>query len=44
MGVESHNLYTADVTRTLPVDGTFTKLQRDLYTSSTTRRRPASPR
>ena len=31
MGVESHNLYTADVTRTLPVDGTFTKLQRDLY-------------
>ncbi len=32
MGVESHNLYTADVTRTLPVDGTFTKLQRDLYT------------
>ena len=32
MGVESHNLYTADVTRTLPVDGTYTKLQRDLYT------------
>jgi Xaa-Pro aminopeptidase len=31
MGVESHDLYTADVTRTLPVDGTFTKLQRDLY-------------
>ena len=24
MGVEGHNLYTADVTRTLPVDGTFT--------------------
>ncbi|NYJ00440.1 Xaa-Pro aminopeptidase [Nocardioides thalensis] len=32
MGVEGHNLYTADVTRTLPVSGTFTQLQRDLYT------------
>ncbi len=32
MGVEGHHLYTADVTRTLPVDGTFTPLQRDLYT------------
>jgi len=32
MGVEGKNLYTADVTRTLPVDGTFTTLQRDLYT------------
>jgi Xaa-Pro aminopeptidase len=31
MGVEGKNLYTADVTRTLPVDGTFTTLQRDLY-------------
>ncbi|KRF18002.1 Xaa-Pro aminopeptidase [Nocardioides sp. Soil797] len=31
MGVEGHNLYTADVTRTLPVNGTFTPLQRDLY-------------
>jgi Xaa-Pro aminopeptidase len=31
MGVEGHNLYTADVTRTLPVDGTFTSLQRELY-------------
>ncbi len=31
MGVEGPNLYTADVTRTLPVDGTFTQLQRDLY-------------
>ncbi|WP_346766632.1 aminopeptidase P family protein [Nocardioides sp. JQ2195] len=31
MGVEGHNLYTADVTRTLPVNGTFTTLQRDLY-------------
>jgi Xaa-Pro aminopeptidase len=31
MGVEGHNLYTADVTRTLPVDGTFTQLQRELY-------------
>lgn len=32
MGVEGNNLYTADVTRTLPVSGTFTALQRDLYT------------
>ena len=31
MGVEGRNLYTADVTRTLPVDGRFTTLQRDLY-------------
>jgi Xaa-Pro aminopeptidase len=31
MGVEGHHLYTADVTRTLPVDGTFTPLQRELY-------------
>jgi Xaa-Pro aminopeptidase len=31
MGVENRNLYTADVTRTLPVDGTFTPLQRELY-------------
>ena len=31
MGVEGHNLYTADVTRTLPVDGTYTPLQRELY-------------
>ncbi|MDX6301207.1 MAG: Xaa-Pro aminopeptidase [Nocardioidaceae bacterium] len=32
MGVEGNNLYTADVTRTLPVDGTYTAVQRDLYT------------
>jgi Xaa-Pro aminopeptidase len=31
MGVEGHNLYTADVTRTLPVDGRFTDTQRHLY-------------
>jgi Xaa-Pro aminopeptidase len=31
MGVEGHNLYTADVTRTLPIDGRFTDLQRNLY-------------
>jgi Xaa-Pro aminopeptidase len=31
MGVEGKNLYTADVTRTLPVNGRFTPLQRDLY-------------
>jgi Xaa-Pro aminopeptidase len=32
MGVEGRNLYTADVTRTLPVSGTYTQVQRDLYT------------
>jgi Xaa-Pro aminopeptidase len=31
MGVEGHELYTADVTRTIPVDGTYTPLQRELY-------------
>lgn len=31
MGVENRNLYTADVTRTLPVSGTFTPLQRQVY-------------
>ncbi|MCB8956920.1 MAG: aminopeptidase P family protein [Nocardioides sp.] len=31
MGVENRSLYTADVTRTLPVDGRFTDLQRELY-------------
>ncbi len=31
MGAEASTLYTADVTRTLPVDGRFTPLQRDLY-------------
>lgn len=30
-GVETRTLYTADVTRTLPVDGTFTPLQREIY-------------
>jgi Xaa-Pro aminopeptidase len=29
--VETHTLYTADVTRTLPIDGTFTPLQRKIY-------------
>lgn len=32
MGVEVESLYTADVTRTLPVSGRFTPVQRDLYT------------
>jgi Xaa-Pro aminopeptidase len=32
MGVEARSLYTADITRTLPIGGTFTRLQRDLYT------------
>ena len=31
MGVEGHQLYTADVTRTLPVSGQFTPLQRQVY-------------
>ncbi|WP_328352311.1 aminopeptidase P family protein [Streptomyces sp. NBC_00445] len=30
-GVETHTLYTADVTRTLPISGTFTPLQREIY-------------
>ena len=30
-GVETNELYTADVTRTLPIDGTFTPLQRKIY-------------
>ncbi|MDG4788510.1 aminopeptidase P family protein [Micromonospora sp. WMMD1102] len=31
MGVEGRNLYTADVTRVLPVSGTFSPLQRQVY-------------
>ncbi len=31
MGAEATSLYTADVTRTLPVSGTFSPVQRDLY-------------
>lgn len=31
MGVEGHTFYTADVTRTVPVSGTFTPLQRQVY-------------
>jgi Xaa-Pro aminopeptidase len=31
MGAENRNLYTADVTRTLPVNGEFTPRQRELY-------------
>ena len=30
-GVECHNLYTADVTRTLPISGTFSAPQRTVY-------------
>ncbi|WP_116212926.1 aminopeptidase P family protein [Streptomyces olivoreticuli] len=30
-GVETHTLYTADVTRTLPINGTYTELQRKIY-------------
>jgi Xaa-Pro aminopeptidase len=32
MGAEATSLYTADVTRPLPVDDAFSPLQRDLYT------------
>ena len=32
-GVEVDSLYTADVTRTLPVSGTFTDVQRRVYTA-----------
>ncbi len=31
MGVEGYELYTADVTRTLPVSGTYTPCQREVY-------------
>ena len=31
MGVENRNLYTADVTRTVPVSGRFSAVQRDVY-------------
>lgn len=30
-GVETNDLYTADVTRTLPINGAFTPLQRKIY-------------
>lgn len=30
-GVETHTLYTADVTRTIPLGGTFSKEQREIY-------------
>ncbi|WP_406055978.1 aminopeptidase P family protein [Streptomyces sp. NBC_01077] len=30
-GVETRSLYTADVTRTLPISGTFTPVQRQVY-------------
>ncbi len=32
-GVEVESLYTADITRTLPVDGAFTEVQRRVYTA-----------
>lgn len=31
MGVEARSFYTADITRTIPVNGTFTPLQRQVY-------------
>ncbi|HET8560726.1 MAG TPA: aminopeptidase P family protein [Marmoricola sp.] len=33
MGAEATSLYTADVTRTLPIDGRYTPLQRELYSA-----------
>ncbi|MDI5971457.1 aminopeptidase P family protein [Streptomyces sp. SL13] len=30
-GVETHSLYTADITRTLPVSGSYSDLQRQIY-------------
>jgi Xaa-Pro aminopeptidase len=30
-GVEGHNLYTADITRTLPISGKFSEEQRQIY-------------
>ena len=30
-GVEAHTLYTADITRTLPIGGRFSPAQRDIY-------------
>ncbi|MFJ8488683.1 aminopeptidase P family protein [Streptomyces sp. NPDC094038] len=30
-GVETHSLYTADVTRTLPIDGTYSEIQKKIY-------------
>jgi Xaa-Pro aminopeptidase len=30
-GVEGHSLYTADITRTLPISGRFSKEQREIY-------------
>src|SRR5258707_15881995 len=30
-GVEGNSLYTADITRTLPIAGKFTKEQREIY-------------
>ncbi|MFJ3422291.1 aminopeptidase P family protein [Streptomyces sp. NPDC086082] len=30
-GVETHTLYTADITRTLPVNGRFTEIQKQVY-------------
>ena len=30
-GVEAHSLYTADITRTLPISGRFSSEQRQIY-------------
>jgi Xaa-Pro aminopeptidase len=31
-GIEGNSLYTADITRTLPISGKFTRAQREIYT------------
>lgn len=42
-GVETHTLYTADVTRTLPVSGTFTPSSARSTTRCTSPRKPGWP-
>ena len=43
-GVEGNSLYTADITRTLPINGRFSKEQREIYTLVWEAQRPPSPR
>ena len=43
-GVELDSLFTADITRTLPVSGTFTETQREIHEAVVAARPPGSPR